>query len=222
MDEMNFAQARYNMIEQQIRPWTVLDPDVLDVLASLSREDFVPPAYRRLAYADTRVPLAHGQTMMPPVVEGRMLQAVDILPEDRILEVGTGSGYITACLARLGAHVDSIDIHEDFIQSARKRLQKLGIDNVSLQAGDAARGWSDGDPWDVIVLTGAVPEVPAAYRDALAPGGRLFAIVGEEQRPIMEAVRITRIDTSEWATESLFETWIPVLKNAERPPHFDF
>lgn len=222
MDEMNFAQARYNMIEQQIRPWTVLDPDVLDVLASLSREDFVPPAYRRLAYADTRVPLAHGQTMMPPVVEGRMLQAVDVLPEDRILEVGTGSGYITACLARLGAHVDSIDIHEDFIQSAGKRLQKLGIDNVSLQAGDAARGWSGGDPWDVIVLTGAVPEVPAAYRDALAPGGRLFAIVGEEQRPIMEAVRITRIDTSEWATESLFETWIPVLKNAERPPHFDF
>jgi protein-L-isoaspartate(D-aspartate) O-methyltransferase len=222
MDEMNFAQARHNMIEQQIRPWTVLDPDVLDVLASLPRDEFVPAAYRRLAYADTRVPLAHGQEMMPPVVEGRMLQAAEILREDRILEVGTGTGYITACLARLGAHVDSVDIHEDFVQAAGKRLEACGIDNVSLHAGDAARGWSGGDPWDVIVLTGAVPEVPAAYREALAPGGRLFAIVGEEQHPIMEAVRITRIDTNEWARESLFETWIAVLENAQRPPRFDF
>ncbi len=222
MDEMNFERARYNMIEQQVRPWTVLDPDVLETLGSLPREDFVPPAYRRLAYADTRIPLAHGQSMMAPVVEGRLLQSLEILPEDRILEIGTGSGYLTACLARLGSHVDSVDIHGDFIASARERIDALGFDNTSLATGDAARGWDGDRPWDIIVLTGAVPQVPEAYLHALAPGGRLFAIVGEENRPIMEALRISRIDTDEWATESLFETWIAVLKNAERPARFEF
>lgn len=222
MDEMNFERARYNMIEQQVRPWTVLDPDVLETLGSLPREDFVPPAYRRLAYADTRIPLAHGQSMMAPVVEGRLLQSLEILPEDRILEIGTGSGYLTACLARLGSHVDSVDIHGDFIASARERVDALGFDNTSLATGDAARGWDGDRPWDIIVLTGAVPQVPEAYLHALAPGGRLFAIVGEENRPIMEALRISRIDTDEWATESLFETWIAVLKNAERPARFEF
>lgn len=222
MDEMNFEQARYNMIEQQIRPWMVLDPDVLETLGTLPREHFVPAAYRGLAYADTRIPLGHGQTMLPPVVEGRLLQALEILPEDRILEVGTGSGFLAACLARLGSHVDSVDIHEDFVHAAANRLDALGTDNVSLQTGDAARGWSGDRPWDVIALTGAVPEVPDAHLRALAPGGRLFAIIGEQGRPIMEAVVVTRVDTEEWATESLFETWIAVLKNAEHPPRFEF
>ena len=222
MDDMNFERARYNMVEQQLRPWTVLDPDVLETLGSLPREHFVPAAYRRLAYADTRIPIGHGQTMMAPVIEGRLLQSLEILPEDRILEIGTGTGYLSACLARLGSHVDSVDIHEDLVAGARESLDRLGIDNVSLASGDAARGWSGDRPWDVIVLTGAVPEVPEAYLHALAPGGRLFAIRGEEDRPIMEAVRISRIDRDEWATESLFETWIAVLQNAARPRRFEF
>lgn len=222
MDAMNFERARFNMIEQQIRPWMVLDPDVLDTLGGLPRHEFVPEAYRRLAYADTRIPIGHGQSMMAPVVEGRLLQALEILPEDRILEVGTGTGFLTACLARLGSHVDSVDIHDDFTATARDRLAEHGFDNIAVNSGDAARGWSGDRPWDVIVLTGAVPEVPDAYRRALAPGGRLFAIIGDESQPIMEAVRITRVDTDEWAEESLFETWIAVLDNIARPIHFEF
>jgi len=222
MDEMNFERARYNMIEQQVRPWMVIDPDVLEVLGRLPREHFVPADYRRLAYADTRVPLGHGQTMMPPTVEGRLLQALELDPEERILEIGTGSGYLTACLATLGGHVDSVDIHEDFVTRGGDNLRALGIDNVSLSAGDAARGWSSTTQYDAIVLTGAVTDIPAAFRQALAPGGRLFAVVGENDQPIMEAVRITRVDTDDWWTESLFETWIAVLLNAERPPRFRF
>lgn len=222
MSEMNFERARLNMIDQQVRPWTVLDPDVIETLGSLPREQFTPSAYRRLAYADTRVPIGHGETMMPPVVEGRLLQALEILKEDRVLEIGTGSGFLTACLAHLGSHVDSVDIHDDFTAGATKRLEALGVDNVTLHTGDAARGWPGERPWDVIALTGAVPEVPQACLDALAPGGRLFAIVGEQHRPIMEAVRITRVDVDDWATESLFETWINVLTHAERPPQFEF
>ncbi len=222
MSEMNLERARRNMVDQQVRPWTVLDPDVIQTLSSLPRDRFTPPAYRQLAYADTRVPIGHGETMLAPVVEGRLLQSLEILKEDRILEIGTGSGFLAACLAHLGSHVDSVDIHEDFTAAATSRLEALQIDNVTLHTGDAARGWSGDRPWDVIAITGAVPEVPQAYLDALAPGGRLFAIVGEQDRPIMEAVRITRVDVDDWATESLFETWINVLAHAERPPHFEF
>lgn len=222
MSEMNFEQARRNMVDQQVRPWTVLDPDVIETLSSLPREHFTPTAYRRLAYADTRIPIGHGETMMPPVVEGRLLQSLEILKEDRVLEIGTGSGFLAACLAHLGSHVDSVDIHEDFTAAAATRLEELNIDNVTLHTGDAARGWTGDRPWDVIAITGAVPAVPPAFLDALAPGGRLFTIVGEGHRPIMEAVRITRVDVDDWATESLFETWINVLTHAERPPHFEF
>lgn len=222
MDEMSFERARFNMIEQQIRPWFVLDREVLDVLGSLPREHFVPPAYRRLAYSDTRIPLGHGQTMMPPVIEARLLQALELGRDDHVLEIGTGSGYLAACLARLARAVESVDIHEDFTAAARTRLDALGIDNVELATGDAARGWNGGRQYDVIALTGAVPEVPEAYRRALAPGGRLFAIVGDVDQPIMEAVRITRVGSEEWSLESLFETWIAPLVNARRPARFDF
>lgn len=222
MSEMNFERARYNMIEQQVRPWSVLDPRVLETLGQLPREHFVPSAYRRLAYSDTRIPLGHGQTMMPPVVEGRLLQALELHDDDQVLEIGTGSGYLTACLARLAHAVDTVDIHEDFTASAGARLAELGIDNVSLATGDAARGWDGGRQYDAIALTGAVPEVPDACKRALAPGGRLFAIIGDADQPIMEAVQVVRVGTGEWSVESLFETWIAPLVNARRPPRFEF
>lgn len=222
MEEMNFERARFNMVEQQIRPWTVLDADVLRVLRTLPRERFVPDAYRRLAYSDTRIPLGHGQTMMTPVVEGRMLQALELHHDDQVLEIGTGSGFLTAGLAHLARHVDSVDIHEDFTQSAGARLHDLGVDNIQLASGDGARGWGDGRQYDAIVLTGAVPEIPEAYRQALRPGGRLVAIIGEGDRPIMEAVQVQRTGAEEWSTESLFETWIEPLVNAQRPARFEF
>ena len=222
MDEMNFERARYNMIEQQIRPWSVLDPAVLHVLGSLPRERFVPPAYRRLAYSDTRIPLDHGQTMMPPVVEGRLLQALELAGDEHVLEIGTGSGYLTACLAGMAHAVTSVDIHEDFTASARERLVELGIDNVTLATGDAAAGWNGGHRFDAIALTGAVPEVADAYREALTPGGRLFAIIGAADQPVMEAVQVTRVGDREWSVESLFDTWIAPLVNNRRPPRFRF
>lgn len=222
MSEMNFERARYNMIEQQIRPWSVLDRDVLETLGQLPRDHFVPAAYRRLAYSDTRIPLGHGQTMMPPVVEGRLLQALELGRDDRVLEIGSGSGYITACLARLAHSVDTVDIHEDFTVAARDRLAELGIDNVNFATGDAARGWDGGGQYDAIALTGAVPELPDAYKRELAPGGRLFAIIGDVDQPIMEAVQVVRVGTGEWSVESLFETWIAPLINAQRPPRFEF
>lgn len=222
MDEMNFERARYNMIEQQVRPWAVLDAQVLATIGQLPREHFVPGEYRRVAYADTRIPLGHGQSMMAPVVEGRLLQALEVDSDDDILEIGTGSGYLTACLARLGARVESVDIHADFTSTAGEKLAALGIDNVTLKAGDAAHGWKRDRAADVIALTGAVPEIPEFWYQALAPGGRLFAIIGEADQPIMEAVLVTRVGTDEWATTSLFETWIAPLINAERPPRFEF
>jgi len=222
MSEMNFERARYNMIEQQIRPWSVLDYHVLDVLGRLPRERFVPGPYRRLAYSDMRVPLDHGQTMMPPVVEGRLLQALEIHDDDHVLEIGTGSGYVTACLASMVQGVDTVDIHEDFVASARERLGEMGFTNVNFATGDASAGWDGGRQYDAIALTGAVPEVPEAYKRALAPGGRLFAIIGDADQPIMEAVQVMRVGTDEWSVESLFESWIAPLINAQRPRRFEF
>lgn len=222
MDEMNFERARFNMVEQQIRPWTVLDGDVLNLLHSLPRERFVPAEYRRLAYSDTRIPLGHGQTMMTPAVEGRMLQALELHADDDVLEIGTGSGFLTAGLAHLARAVESVDIHEELTRTAGERLRDLEIANVELATGDAARGWGDGRQYDAIVLTGAVPEIPEAYRQALRPGGRLVAIVGDRDRPIMEAVQIARTGAEEWSLESLFETWIDPLVNATRPARFEF
>lgn len=222
MDEMNFERARYNMIEQQVRPWSVLDPSVLRMLGRVPRERFVPADYRRLAYSDTRIPLGHGHTMMPPVVEGRLLQALELTGTENVLEIGTGSGYLTACLAGMAHAVESVDIHEAFTASARERLRGLDVDNVTLATGDAGGGWNGGHRFDAIALTGAVPVVPDAYRQALTPGGRLFAIVGEPDQPVMEAVQITRVGSGEWSVESLFETWIAPLENTGRPRQFEF
>jgi len=212
--------ARFNMIEQQIRPAEVLDTHVLDTIAAIPREDFVPDAYRELAFSDVNVNLPHSQQMMKPIMEGRLLQALNIQPDDTILEIGTGSGYFTALLAKLGGQVYSVDIENDFITSAQQRLDTLGIRNVTLTQGDAARGWAQGGPFDVIVITGSLPILPESFQRTLTVGGRMVAIVG--QSPVMQVLLITRVSEDEWASECLFETDFPALSNAEQPPAFHF
>lgn len=206
------------MVEQQVRTWEVLDQRVLDAMSEVPREAFVPQAYRNLAFADTSIPLGHGQAMMAPKVEGRLVQALAPTGTDRVLEIGTGSGYLTALLARLAREVVSVEIHDDFLAAASTRLGKLGYGNVRLEAGDGLHGWSAGAPWDVIAVTGSVPELHAAFREQLAPGGRLFIVVG--LAPAMDARLVTRIGDAEWRTESLFETDLPPLVGARSTPRF--
>ena len=213
---MNFDQARFAMIEQQVRPWDVLDPRVLDALMVVHREDFVVPSQRQLAFADLPLPLAHGEVMMKPVVEGRMMQALLLEPGDEVLEIGTGSGFVTACLARLARAVTSIDIHPDFTETASQRLTAAGINNVRLETVDAL-AWQPGRQFDAIAVTAAVGIIPAIFTDWLKPGGRLFVIHGLS--PVQEAVRITRRADS-LQTESLFETDVPYLHGAEPVPQF--
>ncbi|MDX1252377.1 MAG: protein-L-isoaspartate O-methyltransferase [Gammaproteobacteria bacterium] len=213
---MNVEQARFNMVEQQIRTWEVLDPRILDLIGSMPREEFVPAQYRDLAFADIMIPLGHGQVMMEPKVEARLLQALAIESSDTVLEVGTGSGYFTALLARLGKHVHSVDIFPDFTENARRALAQHGINNVTLETGDAAKGWNKHAPYDVIAITGSLPALPETFLHSLKPGGRLVAVVGEA--PVMEAVLVTRAgEGAQWARESLFETNIPLLLNTARP-----
>jgi len=218
MNQTDIEQARFNMIEQQVRPWDVLDQRVLDVMQRIPRENFVPEQYRSLAFADTNIPLGHGQVMMAPNVEGRLLQALAIQPDDTILEIGTGSGYLTACLARLGRHVTSIDIEPEFTVQAAARLAEQGISNVNLETADAAAGVERGKSFDVIAVSGSLPLLQQQFYHNLNTGGRLFVISG--QPPVMEALLITRVDTSSWTRESLFETSIPPLVHAARPQSF--
>jgi protein-L-isoaspartate(D-aspartate) O-methyltransferase len=210
--------ARQNMIENQVRPWEVLDPRVLDVLAAVRREDFVPARYRNLAFADMALPIGHGETMMKPTVEGRMLQALELRAEDRVLEIGTGSGFVTACLARLAGSVTSIEIHADFAEAARARIAASGAKNVRIEVADAMRGSASSERFDAVVVTGAVYSLADRLRDAVAPNGRLFAIVGES--PAMQAMVYTRADATHWREESLFETDLPYLTHAEPPRRF--
>lgn len=213
---MNVEQARFNMVEQQIRPWEVLDPRILDLIGSMPREEFVPAQYRDLAFADIMMPLGHGQVMLEPKVEARLLQALAIEPSDAVLEIGTGSGYFAALLAKLGKHVYSVDIFPDFAENAQCALVRHGISNVTLETGDAVAGWNRHAPYDVIAITGSLPVLPEVFLHSLKPGGRLVAIVGEA--PVMEAVLVTRAgEGAQWARESLFETGVPPLLNATRP-----
>jgi protein-L-isoaspartate(D-aspartate) O-methyltransferase len=215
---MNVEQARFNMVEQQIRTWEVLDQQVLDLMAEVPREDFVPAAYRNLAFADTCIPLAHGQTMMLPRVEARMLQALRVTPGDRILEVGTGSGFVTALLARLGAEVISIEIDDALSSSASDKLDAHAIENVELHSGDASRGWERSAPYDVIAVTGSLPVLEESFQNSLAVGGRLFIVVGQE--PAMEALLISRNGETQWSTDCLFETVLAPLAGVEVPERF--
>ena len=213
---LNFEQARAAMVEQQVRPWEVLDPRVLGTIGAIPREDFVPSAHRQLAYADLALPLAHGETMLKPVVEGRLLQALALSPSDEVLEIGTGSGYLTACLANLARDVMSIDLHADFIAEAATRLDRLGLRNVRLETADVF-GLTLNRRFDAIAVGGAVASLPDAFANWLKPGGRLFVVRGLS--PVQEAICCTRRD-EHLQTESLFETDIPYLHGAEPVPHF--
>lgn len=218
--QSDVERARFNMVEQQIRPWDVLDQQVLDLLFRLRREEFVPERYRALAFADLEIPLSHGEKMLSPKIEARMLQELGLRATDRILEVGTGSGYMTALLASLGGHVYSVDIIPEFTATAAERLEALGMRNVTLETGDAARGWDTHGPYDAIVLTGSTPLLPESFQGVLKPGGRLIAVVGEP--PVMEAKLITCVAPGAYRTAGLFETCIPPLRNALQPERFVF
>ena len=213
---IDFQQARFAMVEQQVRPWDVLDPRVLDTLMTVRREDFVPPRHRKLAFADLPLPLEHGEFMMKPVHEGRLLQALNLEAGDEVLEIGTGSGFITACLAMLAREVVSIDRHADFIERTRTRLTTDNITNVRLETADVF-AWQPGRLFDAICITGAVATDPERFGAWLKPGGRLFVIHG--QSPVQEALRITRRGEG-FHRESLFETDVPYLHGAAPAPQF--
>jgi len=218
MTDVNLANARDNMVEQQLRTWEVLNERVLSVLGQLARDQFTPHSYRNLAYADMQIPLTHGEVMLEPKVEGRILQALDPQPHDRALEIGTGTGFLTACLAQLAQQVTSVDCYAEFTQQAGATLSTQGVRNVDLVTGDAALGWDDGRSYDVIAVTGSLPQLHQGFHRRLNQGGRLLIIVG--QPPIMEAMLITRVDTDQWANESLFDTSAPALVGAPLTRHF--
>jgi len=204
----NSSVAKFNMIEQQIRPWEVLDNQVLSVLDAVNREDFVPDPYKGLAYADCQIPLGNGDSMLPPTVEGRMLQALLIGADDRVLEVGSGCGFVTACFAHLAQRITSIDARGDIIDLARGNVANCGLDNVEFAETSLAQV-DDSLTYDVIAVTASLARIPDNLRQALTVGGRMFVIVG--QSPVMEALLITRVSESEWTTQSLFETDLPRL-----------
>ncbi|MGC1549730.1 MAG: protein-L-isoaspartate O-methyltransferase [Rhodanobacter sp.] len=217
---MNFEQARQNMVENQVRPWEVLDGRVLDVIARVHREDFVAAEHRQLAFADLCLPLGHGEVMMKPVMEGRVLQALELKQDDRVLEIGTGSGFLAACLAHLSAHVTSVDIHADFTAAAGQRLRAAGIDNVELVTGEAIASWQPQGQFDAVVLTGAVYRIPERLLGWLKPGGRLLAVRGES--PAQQVLLLTHEGEGRYREESLFETDLPYLAHAEPPRKFVF
>ena len=215
---MNIEQARFNMVEQQIRPWNVLDQRVLDLMSNTPREEFVPDEYRTLAFSDTAIPLGNGQAMMPPKLEARMLQSLNVKSSDHALEIGTGSGYVTALLARSCRQVVSVEIDTIFSAGAKDKLGAQGIDNVSLEVGDGLNGWESSAPFDVIAITGSVHQLNSGFQHQLRIGGRLFVVCGSA--PVMEAILITRISDNEWSQENLFETSITPLRGAESKPKF--
>lgn len=215
---IDFERSRFNMIEQQIRPWDVSNPQVREALAFVKREDYVPAAHRELAFADTALPLAHGEFMMKPVVEGRMLHALAVDSSDQVLEVGTGSGYITACLGHLAREVLSVEIHDDLAERARRQLFSNRVTNVRVMTADALGSFDPKREFDAIVLTGAVYREPEKFRHWLKLGGRLFLICGES--PAMEARLVTRLTHDRFSEESLFETDLPYLMNAAPPKRF--
>ncbi len=216
----NIEQARLNMVEQQIRPWYLFDNQVLDLFASMPRDAFVPANYKELAYADCKIPLSQSQCMMPPREEARMLQALKVQKSDLVLEVGTGSGFVTALLATLGYKVHSVDIIKEYIDEAKVQCESLGLTNVEFEEGDASSGWPHYGPYDVIAITGGFYKLPKAFKKSLTVGGRLFCIEGKN--PAMEAKLITRVDEDRWLEETLFETQIELLINAKKAKAFKF
>ncbi|HZM35498.1 MAG TPA: protein-L-isoaspartate O-methyltransferase [Burkholderiales bacterium] len=217
---MNLEQARSNMVEQQIRTWEVLDQDVLDLLYTVPREAFVPQEHRALAFSEVQIPIGEGERMWEPKLEARVVQELKIRKTDQVLEVGTGSGYLTALLAHRAARVVSVEAKPRLAALGRRNLERHGAQNITLEIGDASHGWPGHGPYDVIVLTGSTPVLPDAFISQLTPGGRLFAVVGE--RPIMTACLVTCSAPGAWRTTELFETLLDPLVNAEQRPRFRF
>ena len=208
------------MVEQQIRPWEVLDQDVLDLLYAVPREQFVPPECRNLAFSDMEIPIGDGERMWAPKIEARVLQALAVQRTERVLEIGTGSGYLTALLAHRAAHVYSVEIRPALAEFGRTNLARLGRTNITVEIGDAACGYARYAPYDVIVLTGSTPVVPQSLLDEVAPGGRLFAVVGEP--PVMTAKIFHCAGAGAFRTAELFETMLAPLVNCVRPGRFRF
>ena len=217
---MDLEKARFNMVEQQIRPWDVLDETVLNLLLRVKREEYVPEVYRAMAFMDIEIPLGHGEAMLSPKVEARLVQELKIKSTDKVLEVGTGSGYMTALLASLAKHVHSVEIVPEFSQAAAQKLAARDFHNVTLDVGDGACGWAKYAPYDVIVVTGSLPILSGEFIAQLNPGGRLIAFVGTP--PVMEARRIRVIEPGVTDTEDLFETNVRMLVNAPQPQQFVF
>ncbi len=217
---MNFEQARYNMVEQQIRPWEVLDFGVLDVLMSVRREEFVPETYKSLALSEAEIPLGHGGSMLIPVIEGKVLQAVQVKRSDKVLEIGAGSGYFAALLAAKADWVRTVDIEPALAGMAHDNLKRYGVENVIVEEGDAICGWAANAPYDLIVVSGGVPFVPESLLQQVKVGGRLFAFVGEA--PLMTAQLVTHEAEGRFRTELLFENLVPTMRNAPQKSHFKF
>ena len=217
---MNFEQARFNMVEQQIRPWEVLDFDVLDLLMSVRREEFVPEAYKSLALSEAEIPLGHGASMLIPVIEGKILQAIQVKRSDKVLEVGAGSGYFAALLAARADWVRTVEIEPALVTMAHENLKRDGVENVIVEEGDAIRGWPSNAPYDLIVVSGGVPFIPETLLQQIKVGGRLFAFVGEPQ--LMTATLVTQVSEGNFRTESLFENAVPMMRNAPQKSQFKF
>jgi len=220
MNLRNVEQARFNMIEQQVRPWNVEDSSVLELLASVKREDFVPLAHKALAFADLEIPLPGGQAMLPPRLQARLLQDLALQPTDKVLEIGTGSGYTTALMARQAQRVLSLEINPDIATLARANLQKANITNIEVRVADGAAGAAADAPFDAILLGGSVTEVPQALLSQLKVGGRLIAVVGNE--PIMHAMLIERTSQTHYKTTEKWDSNAPRLKNFPEPSAFKF
>lgn len=217
---MNIEQARFNMVEQQIRPWEVLDQSVLDLLFTVKREEFVPAPYRAMAFADLELPLGQGQVMLAPKMEARLLQELGVKRSDKVLEIGTGSGYMAALLAARAEHVVSLEINAELADVARGNLTRAGITNVTVETADGSAGFAARGPYDVIVISGGIPEVPEAILKQLRLGGRLAAIVGTA--PVMRAQLITCTGEGIYNTVNMFETVVPTLENFSAAPAFSF
>ena len=220
MNLSNIAQARFNMIEQQIRPWNVLDTDILALLAEVPREDFVPAAHKALAFADLEIPLGHGECMLAPRIEARLLQDLQVQPNERVLEIGAGSGYMAALLARRGVSVLSLEIQPELAALARANLQRAGVHNAEVRVADGAKALRSEGPFDAIMLSGSVADVPQHLLDLLAVGGRLIGVVGDE--PIMSATLVTRVGPSELQSTKLWDANAPRLHGFAEHSHFHF